>query len=725
MGLEELSGREIEVARVAGTGASTRAIADQLYISARTVESHLASIYRKLQVTSRGELVALLAADGGRGRVAPRSHRVSGLASPTSFVGRTEELAIITSACDEASSGRRRMVMIGGESGAGKSALLARALDTAVPRGATVLTAQAVEGLAPPFGLITDAVQPYLEQYPHDLAAVVGPGGGILATLVPGLADRLPALPDSVEPSAKPRLIADALLHVLQSAALRGPMVLVLEDLHWVDASTISFLRRLLADDRALPLLVLASFRDTELDHVHPLPGLLADLWRVEDVWRINLGGLGVDDARTLARDVLGADVSDDFVVRVHEASAGNALFLSQLLNRPDVPDGRQRQGELPDSLREVVADRLRRAGAADVGPLDVAAVIGLDFDLAVLESAVELAELDGPPGAMGVLERATRAGLVRPVDDSGQAFRFVHDVVRTTLVDRMIPARLARVHPAVGRAMAEFCGGDGRYAPVIADHLARSQRPEDRIEAGRYAVVAVSSDLARLAPDEASELAARVLDRLPATGADRVRLDLLRAVAMVQYLRLDHDAHHAAVTGAIAIARRLGSPVDLALAVEPFRIVPRMGTVDFEMLAVVDEAVAGLEGGDHFALRARLVGYAAYQRAIGGAGFGLADRAAAAVDDARASGDPAALAMTVYALAAVLMGSPDVARQLEVGAEQVARRRDLPDDMDAADGFRVLGTVHLQAGDREGFEADLAMLREGQSEPRATSHAR
>lgn len=713
MGLKELSGREIEVMRVAATGASTRAIAEQLFIGKRTVDSHLASIYRKMHVTSRVELFAKLATGGGSTQVAPRSNRVSGLASPTAFVGRVDELTAIAKACEVAGAGRRRMVVIGGESGAGKSALLARALDTVVPAGATVLTAQSVEGLGPPFGLITDAIEPFLEAFPGDLEAVVGTAGGVLETLMPGLAHRLPTLPDSVEPSARLRLVIDAFLHVLRFATVDGPLVLVLEDLHWTDVSTVSFLRRLLMNDGSHSIAILASFRDTELDQDGALSGLLADLWRVDDVQRLNLGALSLDDAKRLARELLGHAVSDEFVARVHEATAGNALYLSQLLSRPQSSMGEQRGNDLPESLQQVVSDRLRRAGASEVGPLDVAAVIGLDFDVSVLVQAVGLAELDGRPDVLALLERAARAGLVRPVDGEEQMFRFVHAVVRAALVDRMVPARLARVHSAVGHSLAEIDGEGARSSAVIAGHLARSHRAEDRIEAGRVAVSALSGDLARLAPDEAAMLATQVLELLPKIdAADRVRLDLLRAMTSVQYLRLDHDAHRIAVLEAIVVARRLGGPVDLALAVEPFRIVPRMGTVDTEILAAADEAIAGLEGSDAVALRARLLGYATYQRSIGGFGFGVADQAEEAVADARASGDPAALAMTLYALASVLVGSPDVERQLEVAAEQQSRRLDLPADIDSANGYRVMGTVHLQACNRDEFTVDLELLR-------------
>jgi hypothetical protein len=339
-----------------------------------------------------------------------------------------------------------------------------------------------------------------------------------------------------------------------------------------------------------------------------------------------------------------------------------------------------------------------------------------MEFELSILERAVSMAELQqSVVPVIGVLEQAEQAGLVTWSDTAGESLRFVHDVVRATLVERMSPARLARLHPAVGHAMAEHWSNDRWRAPLIAGHLARSNDPQDRIEAGEYALAAVTGDLTSISPDAAAELVTMALGVLPGgLEADRIHLGLLRELAIAHFLRLDLDSHRLAILQAVAVARRLGTPEDLALAVEPFRILPRTGNVDAEILGLVDEAIAGLAGRDRGALRARLIGFASYQRAIGGFGFGVATQAESAVREAQESGDRSALALTVYALSAVMMGSPDIPRQLAVGADLMALREELPDDIDPADGHRVLGTVHLQAGDREAFEVDRASLSLG-----------
>ncbi|HEY4378494.1 MAG TPA: AAA family ATPase, partial [Acidimicrobiales bacterium] len=329
-----LTRREEEVASVAARGGPTQAIAEELGISVRTVESHLAAIYRKLDVGSRPELVALFAARGGS---AGRSTRDVGSGSligyppapPSAFVGRIRERAVIAAAIAAADDGPT-VILVAGESGVGKSALIAAAVHQSAASEAapTVIGARCVEDMAVPFGPVLDAVGPLLEDHPGSLADLTGPTGGILAALCPNVADRLPGVPGAVPPGAHPKMVVDALTHVLRVAASRRPVVLVLDDLQWVDRATASFVRQLVDSPNPIPLVMLAGYRNAELPGSHPLPGLLAELWRLGSVQPLDLGGLELQDAKALARELGRPGLADELVERAHAASAGNAFYL-------------------------------------------------------------------------------------------------------------------------------------------------------------------------------------------------------------------------------------------------------------------------------------------------------------------------------------------------------------------------------------------------------------
>ncbi len=712
-----LTGREQEVALVAADGRSSRAIADELFVSVRTVESHLAAIYRKLQVSSRPELVAKLATLDITPQLGPRAaplvgtgfSSTAGLVPVPHFVGRTAELEVINAAIASASNGSHRIVLVSGESGVGKSSLLADAVNRRRPGGSRVLLGRCTDGLGTPFGPIIEAVRPVLELHPGPLAELTGSAGGVLAGMLPELADDLPHLRDDVPAAVRPRLVVEVLLNVLRSVSGDQPLVVIVEDLHWVDRATVSFLQKLITSGRPGAIALLASFRDTSLDGAHPLTAFLADIWREEEVDRIALRGLGVDDARDLARHIVGTDVAEDLVGRAHRSSGGNAFYLDQLLRHPEcAPE----DSALPNPLRSVVVDRVRRMRNVELGPLDVAAIIGLEFELTMVEAAVGLAGIPTDRPVIDSIERADRAGLVQPAEDSPDGYRFVHDVVRRAMLEQLNPARRARIHAAVGRAMVDGQGVDGIHLAAAVEHLSQSPLVADRLQAGALAARVVR-DVAGVAPDDSVDVAISALQCLPAgPGGDRVRLEVLIALAEVHYLRMDHEPHREAVMEAVAVARRLGDPVALARALERFRLIPRAGGTDDEVLALVEEAVAGI-GSDQVALRARLNSYAAYHRSIGGQGAATADDARQAVGDARASADLPTLAMALHNLLAILMGSPDVDSQVALVAELSSSAPHPMPALDDVDHARLCGTVHLQLGDRAGFDADHIAIRD------------
>ena len=279
--------------------------------------------------------------------------------------------------------------------GIGKTRLVAELAATVVASGGIVLAGRSDEDLTAPYGPVADALTWW--------ATAVGPGAhlgewpGELVRLVPFLAMLDPTLADAVRPNDSPdaTLLNQSIRSWLEATARISPVLLVLDDLHWADAATLVFVRSLF--DRSPPerLLVVGTYRDTDLDRTHPLAGVLADLRRHEHVTRLPVAGLdetGVVEFLSLGRRLRARRARPGMARAVWEESSGNPFFVGEIL-RHLAESGAivERDGAwvsdldptdvgIPEGIREVVGRRLTRLGPEVERILSTAAVVGLEF---------------------------------------------------------------------------------------------------------------------------------------------------------------------------------------------------------------------------------------------------------------------------------------------------------------------------------------------------------
>ena len=189
----------------------------------------------------------------------------------------------------------REVLLVSGEAGLGKTTLVAEAARAAFDDGACVLFGHCEEDLATPYQLFAEALGHYVTHAPEDqLLAHVEAHGSELSRLVPALASRIPDLPPSKATDADTErfLLFAAVVGLLATVSQHQPVVLVLDDLQWADKGSLLLLRHLAAADQAMRVLVLGTYRDSELSHAHPLLDTLAALRRQSGVSRIELAGL-------------------------------------------------------------------------------------------------------------------------------------------------------------------------------------------------------------------------------------------------------------------------------------------------------------------------------------------------------------------------------------------------------------------------------------------------
>jgi len=298
----------------------------------------------------------------------------------TTFAGRRAELARLQAAwAGVRTRGDRRLALLAGEPGVGKTRLAHQFANAVLADGATVLLGRCSEEPLAPFEPFADALRQ----------------AGAGEALRPGKTD---------DAGARHRLFdgVDAALSAL------APLALVVDDLHWADRGTLLLTRFLLRSARRGPVMVVGTYRDTEPGRRTPLTGALAEL----EPERIVLAGLARAEVASLARDLLG---DDEQAARIHERTGGNAFFAEEVLRGLAVSGS----GDVPQSVRHAVGVRLARLSEDANALLVAAAILGLEHDAGALEATAGL----DPAAAEAALERgAARTAAAARRD--GEALR-------------------------------------------------------------------------------------------------------------------------------------------------------------------------------------------------------------------------------------------------------------------------------------------------------------
>ena len=440
---------------------------------------------------------------------------------PANVVGREAEISRLEDALQRVmGGGGREVVLVSGEAGQGKSTLVAEASRLAYGHGACVLFGHCEEDLATPYQLFAEAFGPVVAHADESrLRALVGALGSEWARLVPALRDRIPDLPPSkaTDPDSERYLLFAAAVGLLTEFSREQPVVLVLDDLQWADSGSLALLRQVTAAEPAMRVLVLGTFRDSELPQAPGLRETLGSIWRQKGVSRLELGGLDEPGVQALMEaaaghrlDAFGVGLADV----VHRETDGNPFFVTEVLRHLRdtgaihqdqaghwVGTGTLDQTALPASVREVIGGRVARLGADAERVLVAAAVIGRDFDLDVLERATRV-HVDG---LLDILESAATSSLVQEVDAAPGRYNFCHALVQRTIYEGLGSTRRARTHEHVALALEDFCGDHpGTRVGELAHHWINATPPANIRKAIYFSRLAADDALRSLAPYDA-----------------------------------------------------------------------------------------------------------------------------------------------------------------------------------------------------------------------------
>ncbi|HMC80462.1 MAG TPA: BTAD domain-containing putative transcriptional regulator, partial [Acidimicrobiia bacterium] len=544
------------------------------------------------------------------------------------FVGRDDEVARLEQLWKEAAAGERRVALLAGEPGVGKTRLAAELAGRVHGEGAVVLAGRCDEDLGVPYQPFVEALRHFADHIPPEqLRPRLGRYGGELARLVPELAEQVPDLPPPLrsDPETERYRLFDAVTAWLAAASAEGPLLVVLDDLQWAAKPTLLLLRHVVRSAEAMRLLVLCTYRDSELGHDHPLIEVIADLRRQGGAHRLALSGLDDTAVAAFVEQVAGRALDEDGPALVHAIYAeteGNPFFVREVLRHLTETGAVERRPEgwatrlpvaelgIPEGVRDVVGRRLSHLSRDANGALRVAAVIGAEFDLEVLRTAKDLDEED----LVSALEEATAARLVIEVAGPLPRYRFAHALVRDALYEGLSAARRTTLHRRVAEAIETVHGGRlDDHLPALAHHWARAAAPAPETDrAVDYAARAGDRALAQLAHDEAAAYyrqALELLDVGDGSGHDARRVELLISLGEAQR-RAGDAAFRDTLLDAARAARQQGDAGALAraaLANTRSWMSSSVAAVDAGRVEVLEAALASVGEADS-PVRARLL---------------------------------------------------------------------------------------------------------------------
>jgi class 3 adenylate cyclase/tetratricopeptide (TPR) repeat protein len=422
----------------------------------------------------------------------------------TPFVERDTERADLRRLVDGALAGHGGLALIAGEPGVGKSRLVAEIADEAEAQGMRALTGHCVEMTgAPPYLPYVEIIEQAIinPRSPLALQEALGDVAPEIALIAPALRRIFPDIPPPVELPAElaRRYVWNSFGEFVGRAAQGQPLLVVLEDLHWADESSLLLTEHLAGLLPEMPVLILGTYRDVEVDHSHPLSRVIEQLERQHLLERISLRRLSLDGVGAMLRGLAGQPAPEELTQVIHRETEGNPFFVEEvylhLVESGVLLDERGRlrhdlrldEVSVPESIRLVVGQRLDRLTSSTYEVLVAAAVSGRMF---TPEIVGEVAGIDAD-ALVEAFAEAQRARLVAPGKVPGELM-FSHELIRQTVLSGVSAAKRQRLHLRTANAISGRYPDDlESHAGDLAYHLSRAGRSGDRASLMRYLTIA------------------------------------------------------------------------------------------------------------------------------------------------------------------------------------------------------------------------------------------
>jgi tetratricopeptide (TPR) repeat protein len=486
-------------------------------------------------------------------RHCPLANRTGRNQSP--FTGRAVEFAHLEGLLRRARGGDGALVLLSGEAGVGKTRLVKEVEALARQGGMLALTGRCVlaEG-APPYQPLLEQIEQVGRLAPGPaLRTALGENAPELAKLMPELRQQFPDIPMPIElpPDQERRYLLHGCGEFIDRAARVQPLLLIYEDLHWAGESTCRLLRRLAERLRESPVLMIGTYRDTDLDAGQPFAETMRELIRERLAEDIPLKRLGATDVAALLEGRAQQAPPPELVSLIFAETEGNPFFVEELYRHLDesqklfAPDGYFRSGisiadtDVPRGIRLVIEHRLAKVSETCRRLLTAGAVAGRVISFDLLARIGDIAD----DALLNALEEAEDAALLEDVSVGREArYQFVHEQIRQTLLSALSLPRRQRLHLRVADALEQGAPAAAeRNAGEIAFHLYQAGAAAQSDRTVRYLLTAAQRAVDAVAFEDALRLLDMAAEVTP--PEDRAacgRVQLLRGLALRGAARIE-----------------------------------------------------------------------------------------------------------------------------------------------------------------------------------------
>ncbi len=470
------------------------------------------------------------------------------------LVGREREMAEASAYWKRAAAGQEQVLLISGEPGVGKTRLGREIATRATVSGGKVLLGECYAEGGAPYAPIAQMIRAVELAGLRDLSGLPD-----LLILAPDLRHAYPDVPPAprLDPPSEQERLFDSVVELCQTLAVRTPLLLIVDDAHWADSGTLALLRHLARRLRQRRVMLLLTYRETELDEARPFHQVLLDLTRERLAVRIKLARLSKDETRDLLAAMLAQDIAPEFLDSIYHETEGNPFFIEEVC-KALIEEGKlyheggrwrglsMAEMRVPQSVRVAVQARVGKLPAAAQDALGLAAILGREFDFETLQKASDQDE----ETLVAALEVAERAQLIGEVQGKGrEVLAFAHSIIPTTLRESMSGLRRHRLHRRVAAAI-ELLRPDDLEA--LAYHYSEAG---DEERARAYYIRAADRARKVYANEDALRFYAEALALTPDDHPDR--FDLLAARAKVYDVVARRDLQRADVDAMLALAER------------------------------------------------------------------------------------------------------------------------------------------------------------------------
>jgi len=595
---------------------------------------------------------------------------------PMMMVGRESEKESLSRAYDAARQGNGNIVLIRGEPGIGKSCLASTFAEEAKGESTWVVYGQCHETLgSPPFWpwlqilrnlqLADDSLGLSPAAIFEDLAATDKKQQGRSSSLL------------TSDIGSEQFLLFSKIANVLAQYSTENTLILVIDDMHWADKSSLLLLNHICRRLSQQAILIIGTYRDIEITRKHPLFESLGEISRLANLARIALKGLSEEDVYGFIENTVSETLSPEILRSLYDKTEGNPLFVSEVARilqqeRFDPASG-PLAIEIPEGIQEAIGRRLNQLSAQCNELLPMAAVIGRKFSLPVLNRMIPESE---QLGLLETLEEAANRGVIEQRRNSVAEFEFCHVLTRDILYNELSLARKIRLHKKVADALVQLSDGDTDFsAGEIARHYYHAVQGGHSDDAVDYAIAAAEHSIKLSAYDEAREYFELVMDVF---NLDESRYAKRKAEI---YYRIAECIHAVgsptrksadACKLALDAARQSQQYEIFAAAASRLVYVDRTPNKLYEGLDAIEEALSYLSEGD-LAARADLLAYHAMSLCFNDHRVNAERVAFEALSVAQRCGDKLVLCNSLCMALLVLRGRPEkLSERIRLG-EQAA----------------------------------------------------